>query len=169
MRRPVQLLDTSVVLELLEVPGCHDPSLGIAEEFENRALDGVQFHLPVAAVVEAGSHVGRVNEGHGRRVAAFRLEAMIEKTLDRRAPWTFNPMTWDVALLRRLVQPQHSAVLHLAESLARQFLEMGDLLILGEFRRLRENLDRHVVELDVWTLDESLRAVVAALRAEQGY
>jgi hypothetical protein len=80
------------------------------------------------------------------------------------APWSFAPLDWDEPLLSELVAPTDTRAPALVDSLTRQFLEMGDLLIVAEFRRLRSNLDRRVVDVDVWTYDGELRAVIDHLR-----
>lgn len=165
MKRVVQLLDTSIVDELLVVPGKSSGDGHIAAEFDALTQSGVEFRLPAAAVVQVGAHIGWVSDGNLRRKAAERYGKLIRLTLDRVAPWSFSPLLWDDKLLRGLLKPTHAAVLDLTESLARQHLEIGDFLIIGEFEQLRDNLDLNVVDVDVWTLDQRLRAVVAEIRS----
>lgn len=163
--RHLQLLDTSVLVELLKVPGeCsrHDATVA---EFETRATPPIELQMPVAAIVEAGAHVGRIVDGYERRACATRFVAMVNSTVQRRAPWSFTPLDWDVAFLGELSHPTDDRAPELVDSLTRQFLEMGDLLIVSEFRRLRQNLDRRVIDVDVWTYDGSLRAVFDGLRS----
>lgn len=73
-------------------------------------------------------------------------------------------MNWDEDFLRRLLDPpvEHH---RLVPSLSSRHLEMGDLLILNEFRRLRTNLDASVVDVDIWTADSALRAETDAIRS----
>ncbi len=167
--RRLELLDTSVVLELLRVPYECDRHEETVRGFEERAATGAQLHLPVAAVMQAGGHVGRIDDGFHRRECALRLSKVIEATISRTAPWSFEPLEWNDALLGELLVPgvepevEPLPILPLAESLAQQHLELGDLLIISEFRRLRRNLDRRVVTVDVWTYDNGLRATVDSL------
>lgn len=165
MRR-LDLLDTSVVVELLLVPFESDRHEQTRVAFDERKTQGVELQMPVAALVEAGGHVGRIDNGHHRRECAIRLSRFIENTVDRSAPWSFMPMEWDEELLRELLVPEGESVPALIESLALKQLEMGDLLIVAEYERVRANLDPAVVDIDVWTYDAQLRAVVDALRAE---
>jgi hypothetical protein len=165
LARRLELLDTSIVVELLRVPFEHARYDETVETLEHRRERGVRFQLPVAAVVEAGAHVGRINSGHHRRACAERLERMLLSTLSRQLPWTFTSLEWDEELLRELAQPTYDRVQPLREYLASQQLEMGDALIVSEFRRLRDNLDRRAVDVDVWTYDSGLRAVVDYLRS----
>jgi len=135
--RQVQLLDTSIIVELLEVPGESSRHVETVTELDRRSESPIELQMPVASLVEAGGHVGRIVGGYQRRECASRLKAMVLGTLERVAPWSFT----------------------------RQFLEMGDLLIVAEFRRLRANLDRRVVDVDVWTYDGNLRAVIDDLKS----
>ncbi len=115
----------------------------------------------------------RARRSHRRRVSPARVrvasEQVIEATISRTAPWSFEPLEWNDALLGELLVPgvepevEPLPILPLAESLAQQHLELGDLLIISEFRRLRRNLDRRVVTVDVWTYDNGLRATVDSL------
>jgi hypothetical protein len=49
-------------------------------------------------------------------------------------------------------------------ALQAQYLEMGDLLIMAEYLRIRANLDSAVVDVDVGTYDSNLRAAIDDLR-----
>jgi hypothetical protein len=163
MRR-VELLDTSIVVELLEIPGESARRDATVTELDRRAGESVELQMPIASVVEAGGHVCRIVDGHQRRECAGRLAAMVRSTLDRVAPWSFTSLDWDETLLSELVAPTDPRAPALVDSFTRQFLEMGDLLIVAEFRRLRDNLDLAFVDVDVWTYDGNLRAVIDDLR-----
>lgn len=160
----VELLDTSILLEILGVPFESDSRDQILAQVDEKDESGVELLLPAASVVEAGDHVGRIDNGHDRRVCARRLHELIEATLSGDVPWSFEPLEWDADLLALLLRPDHPTLPSLIESLAAQYLEMGDMLIIGEFQRLRANLSPEAVDLDVWTKDASLRGAVDGLR-----
>lgn len=157
-RRVVELIDTSVLLNLLGTPFESDDAADVAKELEQRLERGIELRMPLATLVEAGDHVGRIGDGSRRRECAKRLKALIEATLEDRAPWSFAPLTWDEALLRDVVSMPRA---ELVESLSNKHLEMGDLVILAELRRLRANLDPRVVEVRLWTLDAQLEAAAS--------
>lgn len=164
MRRKVLLLDTSIVDEILGVPGKSNERTEVLAELDRRAADGVTLLISVTALVEAGDHVGNVDDGASRRTCADRLTKLIEATISPTRPWSFEPISWDSELLDSLLHPQYEILLPLSESLLKKFLQMGDLLIVGEFDRLRQNLDQSVVDVDVWTKDARLRGVIDGLR-----
>ena len=165
MRRKVLLLDTSIVDEILGVPGKSNERTEILTELDGWAAGGVTLLVSVTALVEAGDHVGNIDEGASRRTCADRLAKLIEATISPTRPWSFEPISWDSDLLESLLQPRYDVLLPLSESLLQKFLQMGDLLIVGEFDRLRQNLDQSVVDVDVWTKDARLRGVVDSLRS----
>lgn len=164
MRR-VELLDTSVMLNILGIPGKAGQKVEVEAEFERRRMLGTEFILPIAAVVEVGVHIERLNDGYERRTSAQRLAEVIRRSLDRDVPWSFDASVWSEELLRRLIEPAGELPRGLVESLATGHLQMGDLLIVGEFLRRRENVDRKYVDVDVWTFDRKLEAVVEQIRA----
>ena len=157
-RRVVELIDTSVLLNLLGTPFESDDAADVGVELERRAREGVELRMPLAALVEAGGHVERIDDGTRRRECATRLQTLIEATLDGRAPWGFAPMTWDALLLRDAISMPGA---DLVTSLTNKHLEMGDLVILAELRRLRRNLDERVVVVKLWTLDAQLAAAAS--------
>lgn len=165
--RELQLLDTSVVVELLQIPGECARYDSTAAEFEERSMPPIELQMPVATIVEVGAHVGRIADGYERRACAERFVRMVQSTVERAAPWSFTPLDWDIAFLGELSNPTDDRAPEIVDSLTRQFLEMGDLLIVSEFRRLRQNLDPRAVDVDVWTYDSSLRGVIDSLRAHR--
>ena len=162
--RRVELLDTSVLVELLGLPFMSDHKEEVEAEFIQRTERGTELLLPLATIVETGQHVERVADGHQRRQCAHRFARLLQATVDREAPWSFSPTIWGPDLVAELIELREGAVPALANSLARQELEMGDLLILAEFRSLRSNLDPRARDVDVWTRDSRLRTAVDALR-----
>ncbi|MGE3631198.1 MAG: hypothetical protein AB7P00_14935 [Sandaracinaceae bacterium] len=152
------LIDTTILLNLLDTPFESDEAEDVQRELDRRASSGVELRVPVAALVEAGDHVGRILDGTRRRRSAERLKTLIDATLDGDAPWGFAPLNWDDTLLRDAISSDSA---ELVDSLTNKHLEMGDLVILAELRRLRGNLDPRAVEVTLWTLDQKLAAAAS--------
>lgn len=163
MRRRVELLDTSILVELLRVPGEHEHVEEIEAAFLEKQSNGVTFQVPAGTLIETGAHISRIDNGHYRRECAKRFESVISQTHAGETPWTFTELEWGHDFIEEILNPtsEHQSI---RESLASQNLEMGDLVILTEFRRLRLQLDLTVVDLDVWTQDAALRAAVDEVR-----
>ena len=163
MTQRVEVVDTSILVDLLDIPNeAHDHQRRITEA-EAKRKDGIQLLLPVAAVIEAGQHIQRLGEGLGRerRTCAQRLADVLDRTVRGMAPWNLTPLRWDADFLRSLLDPGLPYPLSLVESLARRTHEMGDLTIIAEVRRLRQNVPWATI--DIWTLDAGLRAAVDSL------
>lgn len=153
----MELLDTSIVVEVLEVPGKSRATTDIGATIERKLSAGVRLFIAAAALIETGGHVSRVEDGTLRRACAERFKKLIEKTLDGNAPWSFRPLPWDEAFLRALIRlpgQGHDMV----EAIQTKYLQFGDLGVLQEFLQLRANLDRAAVDVRLWTLDEKLDA-----------
>ncbi len=85
---PVVFLDTSVLCNLLAVPGCAQDHDGVRSEFEQRVASGARFVLPITTLIETGNHIAKT--AGNRRAAAERFARMIEQILVDTAPWRLN-------------------------------------------------------------------------------
>lgn len=167
MRRRVELIDTSVLLELLRVPYESDRADEAEAGLQERTGARVDLRLPLAAIIETGGHIGKIKSQYSeeRRLCAQRFQILIEAMLQGVAPWSFTPVEWNEDFLGALLTPTGDLPLGLAESLGQKHLEMGDLTIIAELRRLRASLDTRTVTVDVWTYDTDLRSTVDVVLA----
>lgn len=153
----VQLLDSSILIELLDIPFEAAYHSQVVQEVDKRHARGVELRLPVAAVIESGDHVSKVADGAARRACASRLSMLLRASFDSTAPWKFSYLEWDRGMLDFLLRDNLSGSM-LIEWFTAKHLEMGDIVILSELHRLRANLDPTFVQVDVWTTDVALAA-----------
>jgi hypothetical protein len=94
----VCIVDTSVVCELLAIPGKTSRHDQAVEEFEARRRAGHHFILPLASIIETGNHVAQVSDGTARRSAAERFVELVTGALDGASPFvpSHPPKTQDV-------------------------------------------------------------------------
>jgi hypothetical protein len=89
--RAVALLDTSILLELLEVPGrmAQGPgALALGRELRRKRQDNTEsLLLPLAAIIEAGNHIARLSDGRLRRRYAQKLVSLLKLALNDQAPF----------------------------------------------------------------------------------
>lgn len=85
--KAIGILDTSILLELLEVPGRFSQSRQIQQEVVQRRAEGHSLFLPLAAILETGNHIARVADGHQRRKVADRFVGLIKLALAGGAPF----------------------------------------------------------------------------------
>jgi hypothetical protein len=74
----VCLIDTSIFLNLLDVPYCNESMAEVVEEFKTFVEAGCTFLLPMATILETGNHIAQNGDGNLRRKTAqlsLRLKA----------------------------------------------------------------------------------------------
>jgi predicted nucleic acid-binding protein len=154
----IVIVDTSVLLNILDVPGRNESRAQVLSELEELIEADDHLFIPMAAIVEAGNHIARVSNGALRRAAAERFIAEVRKALADEAPW--KPINF----------PSNQEVLGWLNAFpdaATQGLGMGDLSIKKEWEDLCTKYMMSRVR--VWTLDKDLagldRIVLARRRA----
>ena len=66
----IVLVDTSVLMNVLNVPGRNQDREAVIAEFTRLVQGGAHLFLPMAAVFEAGNHIAQLADGQARRSAA---------------------------------------------------------------------------------------------------
>lgn len=69
----VCLIDTSIFLNLLDVPYCNEARAAVAEDFATFVEAGCSFLLPMATILETGNHIAQNGDGNLRRKTAQRF------------------------------------------------------------------------------------------------
>jgi hypothetical protein len=86
------VVDTSVLLNILDVPGENQQRAEVAERLPELAKEpSIRLLLPLVAVVEAGNHIAHLADGRDRRSRGERLARLIEGALARKATWALAP------------------------------------------------------------------------------
>jgi hypothetical protein len=161
----VGVLDTSVLCELLAIPGKAQEPKKYLNEFEERCAAGELFALPLAAIIETGNHVGQARQA--RRVAekfvGFVRSALSESTEQVFVPSVPVLRTTPSANLLPVHFPQRSdatAWLEAFPEWATQRIGFGDLTICEEWRRLCSNYQAQpAARVYVWSKDNHLLAL----------
>lgn len=160
-RRIVEFVDTSVLLELLEVPGKAQRPDEVRSELRDRLRRRQDLVLPTAAVIETGNHIHHVANGDQRRSCAQRFAATLEMSARGDAPWVLHDATWDSAVLDR-IRTGCSTGVGLVDHATRGRaggLGTGDLSVLAERDLHRETrVDRQSVDVRVWSADRLLES-----------
>lgn len=151
---PVVFIDTSVLTNLLRVPGLCDQAEATKKEFDKLREQGAKFVIPVTTVIETGNHIAQVKQGD-HHAAAERFCLAIKAAKMSSPPWTIRDVHWDHDFLQRLLDGD-STESSLEEHLTRKQLGTGDVAILVERDRFREQMS--VKDVRIWTLDSRLDA-----------
>ena len=155
MARKVEFVDTSILCNLLEVPGkCQDRGKVIDDLLRKQKARDCDLLLPVTAVIETGNHIAQLTDGRCRRNCAEKFAGVLRMVVEGKAPWTLNEVEWNAAHLNSLIEggsTGSSLVEHACNKLG-----CGDLNILIERDRYLARTSG--VKATVWTLDDLLSA-----------
>lgn len=150
----ITIVDTSILLNILDVPGRNERRDEVFATLENLIEIGDHLFIPMAAIVEVGNHISQLGNGAQRRASAERFVAEVRKSLADEAPW--KPINF----------PSNFEVLAWLDAFpdaAMQGLGMGDLSITKEWETLCAKY--RMSRVRVWTLDDDL----AGLDRAAGY
>jgi hypothetical protein len=142
----IVLVDTSILLNVLDVEGRNERRDEVINELTARIQDGDHLFIPLAAIVETGNHIAHIDHGAARRSAAQRFVKTVQDALDSVAPW------------RPLHFPDHTASaawLQAFPDSATRRIGMGDVSIQHEWRQLRSKFPMSRVL--IWSVDADLQ------------
>lgn len=141
----VCLLDTSVFVEILDVPGMTGHRHEIMNALTEKIKAGESLFLPMATIIETGNHIGQNGNGRLRRECAERFVEQVTQALEGHSP--FKPISF-------LKQDDLKNWLTEFPDHAGRGSGLGDLSIFHDWQRLcRQNTGRRVY---IWSLDGHL-------------
>lgn len=160
MTTTVTLIDTSVLCEMLQVPGKSDParSAEVSAELNRRASEGERFVIPITAVIETGNHIA---QGDGDRYAAAgRFVRFLRLAISQTGPWLILETRLGADFLTSLCAGDSTG--ETLESLAALRVGAGDIAILVERDQLLATTA--LSDVQVWTYDHGLAAQASSRR-----
>ena len=154
--RDIVLLDTSVYLNVLNVPGRNQQREEVFNHFELRANNRDHFLLPMATIWETGNHISRLSTGTLRRQYAQQLTENVQAALNGEAPFrpTYFP---DSSIFAQWLQAfPDFAQRNKSPEKTNEGISLSDLSIIKEWEQTR---DRHSMSrVLIWSLDSDLAA-----------
>lgn len=142
----IVLVDTSILLNVLDVEGRNERRDEVLNELAVRIQDGDHLFIPLAAIIETGNHIAHVTNGAARRSAAQRFVKEVQDALNSVAPW------------RPLQFPDHTALaawLQAFPNSASRQIGIGDVSIQHEWEQLCTKFPMSRVL--IWTVDADLQ------------
>ncbi len=82
------LIDTSVFLNILNVPKCNQDQASVLQNFKTYTEAGCTFILPMATILETGNHITQNGDGTIRRKTAIRFVEQVKAAFTGEAPWS---------------------------------------------------------------------------------
>ncbi len=143
--RAICLVDTSVFVEILNVPFMASQHSAITDQVALKINAKNSLFLPMATVLETGNHIGQIGDGKNRRQCAERFVKQVQLAIDGNSP--FKPINFLEANDMRKWLAEFPNWVH-------QKRGLGDLSIKHDWDRLCEqNQARRVY---IWSLDSHL-------------
>ena len=94
----IVIVDTSVFLNILDVPGRNQDRESTLDALAIHVQNGDHLYLPVPCIIETGNHIARLPNGHHRYRFAQDFVAAVTEALEERAPWKAVPAIEDSEL-----------------------------------------------------------------------
>lgn len=142
----VCLVDTTVLCNIIPVPGLDQDAEDVLRDFHEYIDLGANLILPMAAIIETGNHIARHGDGRQRRATAKRFVEFVRRAIAGESPFSPTPFFEPEELGRWLDGfPDH----------AMREIALADLSIIEEFHKQCKLNPRR--EVFIWSLDNHLR------------
>ncbi|HBO4843316.1 TPA: hypothetical protein NI961_002022 [Pseudomonas aeruginosa] len=152
----IVLLDTSVYLNVLDVPGRNQQREEVFNHFELRAKSGDHFLLPMATIWETGNHISRLSTGVQRRKHALLLAENVEAALNGDVPFRTTYFPDSSVFAQWLNAFPDFAQRNKSPEKKNEGISLSDLSIIKEWE---QTCDRHAMSrVLIWSLDQDLAA-----------
>jgi predicted nucleic acid-binding protein len=141
----VVIIDTSILVEILDLQGLAEHPERTRDELERWIEAKATLLLPVAVIIETGNHIAQISGGRKRRSAAKEIITIVTDALNGDSPFAPTP-SFDVDELSRWL-PRF-------EELATRGIGLADASLVELWERERAlNPARRVL---IWSLDKDL-------------
>ena len=145
--RGICLVDTSIFVQILNIPFMSDNHNQIVEELKVKIHNNESLFLPMATILETGNHIGQNGDGNQKRACAIQFVKQVNLAIDGKSPF---------AALNFLEAKHMRRWLAEFPDWAMRGSGLGDLSIIHDWERIRDqNRARRVY---IWSLDEHLAA-----------
>lgn len=150
----IVLLDTSVYLNVLDVPGFNQDRNDILRAFADRVRRGDYFLLPMATIWEAGNHIADLPDGGRRYQYAQKLVNDVRGAIQGDAPYRATHFPDREEFLAWLSEFPQYAQRTKSNRQTREGVSLSDLSIIKEWEqtRARHSMSRVLI----WSLDGDL-------------
>ena len=151
----IVLLDTSVYLNILDVPENNQDRVAVLDEFAIKIDAKDCFLLPLATILETGNHIADLTSGGNRRRFAQLLVQDVTQALQGAAPYIPTQFPTREDFLNWLQEfPDYAMRCKHARRPKEEGVSLSDLSIIKEWKR---NCDLHSMSrVLIWSLDGDL-------------
>lgn len=144
----VRFMDTSILMNLLEVPYMCDEAKKIKEEFAKAVEAKETLILPMSTIIESGNHIAHIRDGNIRREKALKFQEFFKKTAREEAPWTFYGIEFTKEDLELLADEFPDKALNMK-------MGIGDMSIIRFYEKYKESTPG-IGRIMIWSTDSHL-------------
>ncbi|WPZ28635.1 hypothetical protein T8A63_13500 [Sulfitobacter sp. OXR-159] len=152
----VVLIDTTIFLNVINVPGLNQDREDVFNEFEARIKRGDHFLLPMATIWESGNHISRLSSGARRREFARVLADQVNMALNGEVPFRATHFPDRNEFHKWLEAFPDAAMRNKSEEKPNEGTSLADHSIIMEWERTVSQNPSRIV--GIWSLDVDLRA-----------
>lgn len=152
----VIILDTSIFLNILNVPGRNQDRAEVLADFGEYIQLGYTFILPMATIIETGNHIAQCGDGGTRRKVAQRFCQAVEAAFTGEAPYRPSDFPRNNEVLSWLAHFPDLAGQNKSATKTSEGTSFGDLSIIEEFNACKAKFP--MTEISIWSLDSDLQA-----------
>ncbi len=149
------IIDTSVFLNILNVPGRNNDAARVNQQFDQFIELGCAFILPIATIIETGNHIAQNGDGGTRRDTAQRFCFAIKGTFTGEAPWRTVEFPNGQEVAAWIDEFPDQAGRNKSATKTGEGTSFGDLCIIKDFERCVARTP--MTEVFIWSLDSDLQ------------
>ena len=156
----VRFIDTSVMANMLKIPGKCNAAERLQEEFKQVIEAKEVLILPIATIIETGNHIAHIDSGNIRRTIAQKFGEYLRKTAEGEAPWQLYGVELDKEGLLYLAD-------HIEENAIRE-IGIGDMSIIHAYEQYKSNTPG-IGRIMIWSTDRHLQGYIEENVSETTY
>ena len=154
----IVLLDTSVYLNVLDIPGRNQDRDEVLTEFQVRVENEDHFLLPLATVWETGNHIAALHDGRQRWRYASKLVSDVKRAVAGEVPYRPTHFPTRDEFVDWLDDFPDFARRNKSATRTREGVSLADMSIVKEWER---TCRLHALStVSIWSLDTDLRGYV---------
>lgn len=155
------ILDTSIILNILDVPNKNQNRVKVIGEFRTYAESNCRFIIPLVVAVEVGNHISQNGNGDTRRGIAKQFVDMMQKTFNGNLPFEISDFELKLEWQKWISEFVDKAGQNKTAAKPNEGMSLTDLSIIKEYEDIqaknKANRSKHV-DVFIWSLDSDLTA-----------
>lgn len=144
------LVDTSILLNMLDIPGRNQDRQNVISDFEDRIKTGAILLLPFTSIIECGNQIAKLPMSNERQYYAQKFSELVKQSIKNESPWQSLAFPSQDDILQWLADFPKKA--QQGRSKGRS---MGDHMIIKQWKEHCDLFPAYIVK--IWSLDGDLQ------------